>query len=54
MKANLFFPSQSYPFSPFSCDACTDSDRLTNHKERSPFGLSDDRSPKMKERSPTI
>ncbi|MEG4624125.1 hypothetical protein Q5691_07560 [Microcoleus sp. w1-18aA5] len=36
-QPNLFIHSQSYLFPPFSWDDCTESDRLTNHKERSPL-----------------
>ncbi|MEG5052285.1 MULTISPECIES: hypothetical protein [unclassified Microcoleus] len=49
-----FFTITILSFPPFSWDACKDSDRITNHKERSPFVFSDDRSPKMKERSPIL
>ncbi|MEG4571667.1 hypothetical protein QUA56_02900 [Microcoleus sp. N3A4] len=42
------------PFTPNTqhCDDFTENDRPYTHQERSPFLVSDDRSRKMKERSP--
>ncbi|WP_226586604.1 hypothetical protein [Microseira wollei] len=50
-KPNLFFHSQSYLFPPCQWDDWRQSDRL-RHARRSQILFSDERSPKIKERSP--